>query len=100
MSYILKWTFLASESYFDEIEFIYKKWNLKEVNKFESLVASELERLSLNPKIGKLQASKNYSLVISKQTTIIYRINDNLKAVELLLFWNNLKNPSDLTKLL
>jgi len=100
MIYTVEWTFLASESYFDELEFIYKKWNLQEVLKFEELVVSELKRLAKNPNIGKLQTRKNYFLVISKQTTIIYRITEDVKSVELLLFWNNLKNPADLTKLL
>ncbi len=41
-----------------------------------------------------------YSLVISKQTTLFYRINENSNSVEFLLFWNNSKNPDDLVRLL
>jgi plasmid stabilization system protein ParE len=99
MSYKLEWTFIAENSYFEEIEFIYLKWNEKEVFKFENLVDKELKRLVKNPTIGKLK-NRKYSLMISKQTTLYYRINNNKKSVELLLFWNNLKNPEDLKKLL
>ncbi|MDY0090946.1 MAG: type II toxin-antitoxin system RelE/ParE family toxin [Flavobacteriaceae bacterium] len=99
MSYRIDWTFSAQNSYFEEIEFIYLKWNVKEVVKFEELIADELKRLKQNPAIGKL-SNNIYSLTISKQTTLYYRINDKSKSIELILFWNNLKNPEDLEKLL
>ena len=100
MKYKVEWTFLAKDSYFEEIEFLHLKWNLSEVLKFEKLVISELSRLSLNPTIGKQQSNNQYSFVISKQTTLFYRVNEEFKSIELLLFWNNLKNPTELTKLL
>jgi len=100
MSYHVDWTFSALNSYYEEIEFIYLKWNQKEVLNFEKLVEKELERLSKNPTLGKINFKKNYSITISRQTTLIYRINDKVKSIELLLFWNNLKNPENLNKLL
>ncbi len=100
MSYQIDWTFSALNSYYGEIEFIFLKWNQKEVLKFEKLVEKELERLSKNPTLGKMNFKNNYSITISKQTTLIYRINDNAKSIELLLFWNNSKNPEELNKLL
>ncbi|MDD2986326.1 hypothetical protein [Flavobacterium sp.] len=45
MSFHIDWTFSALNSYYEEIEFIYFKWNQKEVLKFEKLVENELERL-------------------------------------------------------
>lgn len=100
MKYTVEWTFLSKDSYLEEIEFIYFKWNILEVQKFEKLVINELSRLSLNPTIGKLQSDKNYCLVISKQTSLFYKIDEQSSSVQLLLFWNNLKNPEDLTKFL
>lgn len=100
MKYTVEWTFLADNSYQEEIHFIYLKWNIKEALKFEELVANELERLCNNPSIGKLELDKNYSLVISKQTTLFYKVIDEFKTIQLLLFWNNLKNPEDLSKFL
>lgn len=100
MNYVVKWTFLAEDSYFEEIEFIYLKWNHKEVLKFEKLVVDELNRLAQNPTIGKLKSHNYYELVISKQTTLYYKIDNDTKSIELHLFWNNLKNPEDLKKFL
>lgn len=39
------------ETYIEESEFILKKWNLKEVEKFTSLVEENLERLSKTPEM-------------------------------------------------
>ena len=100
MNYRIDWTFSAQNSYSEEIDFIYLKWNLKEVLKFEKLVENVLERLSKNPILGILRTENNYSFIISKQTTLFYRINNDVLSIELLLFWNNLKNPEDLEKLL
>ena len=100
MNYKIEWTFLAEDSYLEEINFIFFKWNKREVEKFENLVENELKRISLNPKIGKLKKSAIYSLVISKQTAIFYRIKEESNSIEILLFWNNQKNPNDLAKLL
>lgn len=98
--YHIDWTFSALNSYYEEMKFICLKWNQKEVLKFENLVANELERLSKNPTLGKINFKNTYSIKISKQTTLMYRINNNSKSIELLLFWNNQKNPEDLSKLL
>lgn len=99
MRYKLDWTFLAEDSYFEEMEFILLKWNIKEVIKFENLVSIELKRLLENPTIGKFEEGK-YSLLISKQTTLFYKIKKRKETIELLLFWNNQKNPDELKKLL
>jgi plasmid stabilization system protein ParE len=58
MSYHLDWTFSALNSYYEEIEFIYLKWNQNEVLNFEKLVEKELERLSENPTLGKINFKK------------------------------------------
>ncbi len=100
MNYKIDWTFSALNSYEEEIDFIYFKWNLKEVLKFEKLVNIELDRLSKNPTLGILKKKNIYTIILSKQTTLFYLINNNALSIELLLFWNNQKNPEDLIKLL
>lgn len=100
MNFKIIWTFSALNSYHEEIDYILFKWNLKEVIKFEKLVINEIIRVSKNPLIGKLSINNTYSLTISKQTTLFYKINKNSNLIELMLFWNNLKNPNELGKLL
>lgn len=85
----------------EEASFILKKWNEFEVEKFKYLVLENLDRLSINPEIGIYNKQlKVFYLVISKQTTLYYDFNKKTKIIEILLFWNNLKNSDDLVKLL
>ena len=100
MIYKIEWTPTAQSSFVYEVDFIFRKWNYKEVSKFEDLVENEIRRVSLNPQIGIQISNGISSLVLSKQTTLYYRIKDNDYLVELLLFWNNLKNPTNLAKFL
>ena len=101
MIYKVQWKPIATYTYFDEIDFILSKWNEIEVQKFEDLVYNFLETLSKTPEIGIYKSKYNcHSLVISKQTTLYYKIIEDKSQIDLILFWNNQKNPDDLIKLL
>lgn len=101
MSCTIIWQPTALNTYVEEVEFVFLKWNFKEVQKFQDLVIENLERLSKNPEIVIFNNEfKVYSLVLSKQTTLYYNFNSNTKIIDLYAFWNNLRNPDDLTKLL
>lgn len=97
----VEWKPIATYTYFDEIDFILSKWNEVEVQKFEDLVHDFLATLSKTPKIGIYKSKYNcHSLVVSKQTTLYYKIIEDKFQIDLILFWNNQKNPDDLIKLL
>jgi hypothetical protein len=101
MNYTFKWQPNSQLTYFQETDFILLKWNTFEVEKFDELVEENLFRLSLNPLIGTFNKNlKLFALVISKQTTLYYNFDENKKTIDLYTFWNNSKNPNDLTKLL
>ena len=91
MEYKIVWVPLAIETYMEEIDFIYLKWNQKEVDAFVMLVDENLKRLSINPLIGQIHKNV-YKIVISKQTSLFYRIIEKDKKVELVYFWNNKKD--------
>ena len=101
MKFAVRWDLVAINSLAEESEFILKKWNFSEVENFHALVELSLERLSANRTIGIYNSVlKVYSFVISRQTTLYYTLNENNKTIELHVFWNNLKNPEKLLKLL
>ncbi len=101
MIYRIEWKSIATRTYFGEINFILSKWNEAEIQKFEDLVYDFLEIVSKKPKIGIYKPKNNcYSLVISKQTTLYYKIIEDKSQIDLILFWNNKQNPDDLIKLL
>ena len=93
------WEPLSKITFSEEMYFILRKWNQKGVDVFAFLVQENLNRLSVNPFIGK-PIKSYYKLVISKQTTLFYKIIENKKQIDLLVFWNNLKSPGDLAKFL
>ena len=47
MAYSINWVPLAVDTYLEEINFIYLKWNQNEVDKFVVLVDENLKRLSV-----------------------------------------------------
>lgn len=101
MIYKIEWKAVATFSYFNEIDFILSKWNEVEVQKFEDLVYDFLATLSKTPETGIYNSKNNcYSLVISRQTTLYYKIIEDKSQIDLILFWNNKQNPDGLTKLL
>jgi hypothetical protein len=91
MEYKIVWVPLAVETYMEEIDFIYLKWNQKEVDDFVVLVDENLKRLSINPLIGQIHKNV-YKIVISKQTSLFYKIIEKDKKVELVYFWSNKKD--------
>lgn len=99
--YSIHWSKLAEITFSEEIDFIFEKWNQKEVDKFGLLVQNCLQSISENPKIGKNESENQvYSFVISKQTTIYFKISEIELRIDLILFWNNKKNPILLDKYL
>ncbi len=95
------WGKKAKVSYTEELEFILVKWNLKEVKKFTLLVNSKLEVLKTGKLEGRIsKRSQIRSVVVSKQTTLFFDINKKENRIELLLFWNNKRDPKELKKVL
>jgi plasmid stabilization system protein ParE len=95
----INFTTSANISFEDEIEFILRKWNLDEVEKFMNLVDDFINNLSKNPYLGKKSNKRAIRVfVISKQTTVIYKVFDDINRIDVLYFWNNKRNPKDLKK--
>lgn len=95
------WLHEAEISYYEELDFIYEKCNIIEVENFTVLVYDFLEILSKKPTIGIYSKKYDtYSIVISRQSTLFYKIIEIDKVIEFVLFWNNKQNPKSFEKLL
>ena len=95
------WSRSAEITFNEEVDFIFNKWGLIEVEKFIDLVEDFLEILKTGILTGRFSKLTNaHFFVLSKQTTLVYRINKNKGQIDLLLFWNNKRNPSDFEKYL
>jgi plasmid stabilization system protein ParE len=90
--YKVNWSRLAILSFADEDDFILRKWNEAEVVKFNDLVDDWLESISNTPTIGIYnQHYRQFSLVVSKQTTLYYKINNERMEIDLALFGTTAK---------
>lgn len=97
----INFTSTADASFEDEVDFIFRKWNITEVEKFIDLVDDFTEKLSENPYLGKKSEKKDIRLfVLSKQTTVIYKVYEDLEQIDLIFFWNNKMNPKEFKKYL
>jgi plasmid stabilization system protein ParE len=91
----IHWSPLAKEDYWANIDYLLDEWTVKDVTNFIAKVDEYLSIISKNPKTFSATKYRNTHIVpIVPQITLFYRINN--KNIELLRFWNNLKNPSNL----
>ncbi len=85
------WSAEAEKTYFETLEFIFNNWNIKTVESFEEKVFHILDLISENNKLFPASKKKSiYKAVISKQTSVIYRISKN--EITLLYFIDNRSN--------
>ena len=86
------WNKVAKSDYFENINYLLKNWSEKEVQKF----IDEVRHIEFVLKKGNVDFQDiNYRgvkrVVLRKQVTLFYKIND-IAEVEFLRFWNNHKD--------
>ena len=97
----IDWTDIAKETYADELEFIDVKWGIKEVENFMILSDDFLKTLATGTFEGKpIRKGSLRTSVISKQTSIYYKIDETSNSIILVCFWNNKKDPNALRRIL
>lgn len=99
MGFKIFWTPTAEQTFSDEIDFILVKWNESAVVTFINLVDNCLVNLQAYPYLGQLIKNKGiHRFVISKQTTLFYKVYPESERIDLILFYNNLLDPKILHK--
>lgn len=89
----------ALESYVANMHYLEQAWTEKEVRAFAFLVEKKIKLLRSQPQIGVPRSKKRPDIrhtVLHKRVSLIYRIREQDKVVELLLFWNTYQHPSRL----
>lgn len=95
------WSESAELSFNEELQFISRKWGYKQVEKFIHLVDECISILASGKITGKRYEGQDiYLLVISKQTTLVYSQDVTKGEINLLLFWNNKRDPTEFEKFL
>lgn len=100
MNFKIKTSRIAYISLEENIKDIEKRWNKKEVNEFKLKVNDILNLLEKSPyTFMKWEFNEGIRKVkVSNFITLFYSING--KIIELLLFWNEKRNPNKLNNLL
>ena len=89
------WTSDATESFNSAISYLESNWTDKEVRNFVKATDRTIVLISNFPRIFRRSAKKNiHQAVITKQTSLFYQVEK--KHIELLLFWDNRRNPKSL----
>ncbi|MDO1501886.1 hypothetical protein Q2T40_17265 [Winogradskyella maritima] len=95
------WTPTAEITFAEELAIISNQWTIIELTNFIDLVDDFVRKLESGVIEGKISAKTNiYSFVISKQTTLYFDVHTDTKIIQLLLFWNNKRDPKTLKKLI
>ena len=90
----IRWTKRAQISFDQIIEFLKEEWSLNSAIKFVHKTNSFIETLKEQPKIGRPEKAKKdlRSFVLTRQTTVFYRIKSN-EVIILLKFFDTRQNP-------
>lgn len=93
----VKWNKLAKDDYFDNIEYLLKKWSEIEAQNF----IDEVDEIIFILRQGKVDFQETdfpniRRCVIRAQITLFYQIVDD-QHIELLRFWNNYQDKKKLS---
>lgn len=88
------WTKAAQSSFDKIVDYLKNEWSLKSAIKFVSKTIIFLDILQQHPEIGRKEKIKKdlRSFVLTRQTTIFYRIKNDTTIV-ILKFFDTRQNP-------
>jgi plasmid stabilization system protein ParE len=97
MTYNIVWFPRAETSYLEILEYLDQNFGYQQVGKFDHQVEHILDTLARMPQMYMYSNQYECHLCqISKITRLYYRVNQEQKEVELLLFWDSRQNPENL----
>ena len=80
--------------------FLLENWNLKVRNDFIEKLTSKVDQISEQPEScpQSTEFKGLYKCVVTKQTTLYYRINSDKKEIEIITIFDTRQNPDKLEK--
>ena len=97
-TYKIIWSDEALHNLRQIMEYLESRWTQKEISKFARLLEKHIELISQNPLLfPEISYKKGIRhAVLSRQTSIYYRITDN--QVQIITLFDNRQNPERLRK--
>jgi plasmid stabilization system protein ParE len=100
MSYDIIWSPEARTSYLNILIYLDEQWSYSELETFENHTEKVLHLIRHFPEIYEYSSeSDTHRCVLTEQITLFYRVKNESETVELLVFWDNRRNPDDLETL-
>jgi len=97
MDYKIVWTENAEDSFDLIIEYLQIKWSSKSAYKFIIKAFEIIELVQKNPLLfQKSELNEVRQILVTKQTYLFYELRDDI--IYLLYFWDNRRNPSELSE--
>ncbi|MFI5196761.1 MAG: hypothetical protein ACHQD8_06705 [Chitinophagales bacterium] len=98
MAYEIKWTSRAKESYDAIIAFLEKEWTEREIKNFVNTVDEKLQLITIYPSLFVTTNKRKHihKAIINKKVILYYRQHKLLHRIELLLFWETIRDPAKL----
>ena len=96
MSYKIRWTVNAYSDFSQIVLYIKEKWGNKSAEDFINRIDTIANIISVFPQLGKIIHPQKQirALVISKQTTLVYRVKSD--SIILLNLFDNRQEPDKL----
>lgn len=92
----IRWTVDAQEDFWQNIDYLEKRWSMREAINFSVKVEELLEQLKINTATYTQTGYKDaFKIPVVKQVTLFYKLDGD--KVILLRFWNNFQNPESLS---
>lgn len=81
-------------------DYILENWNLKTRDKFIEKLTEKIKQISLQPESCPQSSEFKglYKCVVTKQTTLYYRISIELNEIEIITIFDTRQNPNKLKK--
>ena len=81
-------------------EYLLENWNIRTRDKFISKLTERIEQISIQPEScpKSFEFENLYKCVVTKQTTLYYRINFDKEEVEIITIFDSRQNPESLNK--
>lgn len=100
MKYNVIWSPDALTTFDDRLHYLRINWTEKEIENFKQLVQEYLIVLEESPYIGSVPGKQKniYIGLIIKPVSLIYRVMDSKREIELVLFIDNRQNPKKIRK--
>jgi hypothetical protein len=92
------WSEESIKTYDQNIDFLFKQWSAREVDRFLTQTDFVLSRIQTHPESSS-PSKRNKKIRMArfnKYITLYYRYNKRRKQIELLSFWNTKQDPSKL----